>query len=248
MTEKKRESNKCGKGPSVQELTELGKHVLDRAHSMINLTSVCPSSVEEMRVMITNIEAEKRMPTKDEFDALYGLLDALGEITGRIEKTMKGMLEFGKGVIFTFEKMPINIFMFDQREKIEALGRNLVTFKYEFCSKLSQQWCLIDRDQLSDCILHLVKNAVEGKAKTITIATSVETTPEGQFIEISVANDGHPIPKEHLAKIFDLSFTTKKKGNGIGLAQVRRIIEAHKGHIDVRSKSGSTEFRLSLPV
>jgi signal transduction histidine kinase len=237
-----------GQGPSVEELAELGRHALDSAHSMINLTSVCPAVVEEMLIIVRSIQAEERTPAETEFEAIFGLLGALSESAVRIEKTMKGMLEFGKGVIFTFENLLVNIFLIDLIETIKARGRFNVNFTYELCPELSEQLCSIDRHQLSDCLFHLIKNAVEENAQTITIATSVETAPEGQFVEISVANDGNPIPQEYLTKIFNLSFTTKQKGNGIGLAQVRRIIEAHGGHIDVRSKSGSTAFRLYLPL
>lgn len=237
-----------GQAPSVKELTELGRSALDSAHSMINLTAVHKPTVDEMRMMLEKIQVEGRVPTAEEFKALMGLLEVLEESSDRIEKTMKGMLAFGKGVIFTFEKMPINVFLFDLMEKAKAIGGDSVSFRYEFCPKLSEKWCSIDRDQLSDCMFNLIKNAAEGGARSVTIATSVETTSKGQFIEISVANDGNAIPEEYLAKIFDLSFTTKKKGNGIGLAQVQRIIEAHGGHIDVNSKCESTEFRLFLPL
>lgn len=235
-------------GPSVKELTELGRHALDSAHSMINLTTVGAPAVEEMQIIMRGVQGEKRLPTELEFETIFGLLNAISDSTTRIEKTMKGMLAFGKGVIFDFKKLPVNVFMFNLMEGAKALSGDLVSLQYEFCPKLSEKWCSIDKEQLADCMFHLIKNAVESKAKTIIIATSVETTPKGQFIEISVANDGIPIPEEFLAKIFDLSFTTKKKGNGIGLAQVHRIIEAHGGHIDVSSKCESTAFRLYLPL
>lgn len=244
----KREKNGLGKGPGKDDLAQIGRHALDSAHTMINVTSVQRPSVTELRDILESIREGHRKPTIEEFELLFGLLDALDESTSRIESSMKGMLEFGKGAVFNFEKILVNAFLTDLIEAIEARGRFDVKFKKELCPELFDRLCSIDRHQLSDCIFHVIKNAVEENAGTVTVATSVETRPEGQFIEISVANDGNAIPQEYLVKIFDLSFTTKKKGNGIGLAQVLRIIDAHGGHVDVRSKSGSTAFRLFLPL
>ncbi len=215
---------------------------------MINLTSVGRPAMAELKDVLRGIQQGRRKPTATEFETMFGLLDALDTSTERIEKEMKGMLEFGKGVVFTFERVLVNTFLTDMIDTVKARRKPPVVFKYELCPELAEHLCSIDRHQLSNCIFHVVKNAIEEDAKTIIIATSVETTPEGQFVEISVANDGNPIPQEYLTKIFDLSFTTKKKGNGIGLAQVRRIMDAHGGHIDVRSKSGATAFRLFLPL
>ena len=68
-------------------------------------------------------------------------------------------------------------------------------------------------------------------------------------IEISVMDDGYGIPEEFAREIFKPFFTTKSKGTGLGLANVKRIIEAHGGRIEVgnRKPSGAV-FRVFLPV
>ena len=59
---------------------------------------------------------------------------------------------------------------------------------------------------------------------------------------------GDGIPPEHLARIFDLYFTTKKRGSGIGLSLVFRTIQLHNGDIDVESTVGTgTTFVIRLP-
>lgn len=237
---------KGGLGKDV--LADVGRHALDNSHTMINVTSVFRPAICEVMDMLKYIRQGDRKPSAEEFDNLNKILEMADESAVRIESITKSMLAIGKGAVFKFEKILINEFLIDLIETIKARKRFTISFKYELCPELSQQLCRIDRHQLSDCIFHLAKNAVEENAGTVTVGTSIETAPEGQFVEVSVANDGNPIPPQHLAKIFNLSFTTKKKGNGIGLAQVKRIIEAHGGHIDVRSKSCSTAFRLFLPL
>lgn len=72
---------------------------------------------------------------------------------------------------------------------------------------------------------------------------------EGTYIKIIVQDNGIGIPENYLNKIFDPYFTTKKRGNGLGLSSVFSIIKKHKGHIFVESASGSgTTFTIYLPA
>jgi signal transduction histidine kinase len=69
-----------------------------------------------------------------------------------------------------------------------------------------------------------------------------------QRVEIRVEDTGVGIAKEHLPKIFDLYFTTKDHGTGIGLSMVYRIVQLHDGEIEVESTLGrGTTFRVRLP-
>ena len=67
-------------------------------------------------------------------------------------------------------------------------------------------------------------------------------------VEIDVEDTGVGIPPENLQRIFDLYFTTKEKGSGIGLSMVYRIVQLHDGDVEVQSTPGSgTRFRLVFP-
>ena len=66
---------------------------------------------------------------------------------------------------------------------------------------------------------------------------------------ISFKDSGIGIPEENLAKIFNLYFTNKREGNGLGLAQVYQIITEHLGSIQVQSEiNQGTEFIIRLPL
>ena len=66
---------------------------------------------------------------------------------------------------------------------------------------------------------------------------------------LRIADEGVGIPTEIREKIFDLYFTTKSGGSGIGLAMTYRILQLHHGSVDVQSKIGrGTEFRLRIPL
>jgi signal transduction histidine kinase len=69
------------------------------------------------------------------------------------------------------------------------------------------------------------------------------------FAVLRIADEGTGIPEEIKEKIFDLYFTTKTGGSGIGLAMTYRILQLHHGNIDVESREGrGTEFRLRIPL
>jgi two-component system, sporulation sensor kinase E len=67
-------------------------------------------------------------------------------------------------------------------------------------------------------------------------------------VAISFSDTGIGIKPEHLSRIFDLYFTTKQQGSGIGLSMVYRTIQMHDGEIEVESTPGiGTTFRMFLP-
>jgi signal transduction histidine kinase len=66
---------------------------------------------------------------------------------------------------------------------------------------------------------------------------------------LRIADEGPGIPEDIREKIFDLYFTTKSGGSGIGLAMTYRILQLHHGSVDVQSREGrGTEFRLHIPL
>jgi len=67
-------------------------------------------------------------------------------------------------------------------------------------------------------------------------------------VQIDVVDSGVGIKPEHLGRIFDLYFTTREQGSGLGLSMVYRTVQLHDGTIEVESTPGhGTSFRLRLP-
>ena len=116
-----------------------------------------------------------------------------------------------------------------------------------------------DKGQISQVIQNLVINAIQAMPDggTVRIASSNERVAaganpalaEGDYIRITVTDNGSGIPAEHVGKIFDPYFTTRVQGHGLGLATVFSIIRKHQGHIEVSSVVGrGTVFTLWLPA
>ena len=104
-----------------------------------------------------------------------------------------------------------------------------------------------DPGMLRQAFLNLALNACQAMPAGGTLRMSC-TPANRRRIEISVEDTGVGIEPEHLEKIFDLYFTTKEQGSGIGLSMVYRIVQMHDGDIEVESTPGrGTRFRLLLP-
>lgn len=105
-------------------------------------------------------------------------------------------------------------------------------------------------DQLLQVILNILLNAIDalkdGKGKV-----NIDSKQEGDYILISITDDGIGIPEEHLNKIFEPFFTTKDvgRGTGLGLSVSYGIIKNFNGSIQVKSKVGEgSTFTIKLPV
>src|SRR5271165_84000 len=105
----------------------------------------------------------------------------------------------------------------------------------------------VDRALLQQAVLNLVLNAVDAMPSGGQLRLVLSR--RGEMAEISVGDTGKGIPPENRQKIFQLFFTTRPGGSGIGLASTFRIVQLHNGSIDFTSEVGrGTTFRIELPL
>lgn len=106
---------------------------------------------------------------------------------------------------------------------------------------------LVDRDQIRQAILNLVRNAKESMPEGGTV--ELEAALEAEVVAIVVRDHGVGIKAENLDRIFDPFFSTKLTGTGLGLALCHQIVTEHGGQIRVRSQLGQgSEFRIEIPL
>ena len=105
----------------------------------------------------------------------------------------------------------------------------------------------VDADLIKQAVLNVVLNGAQAMAQGGELHVTLRE--EGRMAAIEISDSGSGIPDDIREKIFDLYFTTRKDGSGIGLAMTYRIIQLHNGSIDVQSEQniGST-FTLKLPL
>jgi PAS domain S-box-containing protein len=105
----------------------------------------------------------------------------------------------------------------------------------------------VDEDLVKQALLNVVLNGIQAMHNGGTLTVRSYTTGENGTIE--VRDQGTGIPPEVRDKIFNLYFTTKTKGSGIGLAMTYRVLQLHNGALEFESEVGKgTTFRLVLPL
>src|SRR5579862_949287 len=104
-----------------------------------------------------------------------------------------------------------------------------------------------DATQMQQVLVNLVKNAMQAMSRGGTLTLQTGEGAEGVWV--SVADTGSGIPQEQINRIFEPFFTTKKRGTGLGLMIVQRIVRAHGGKIELESHAGrGATFRIWLPL
>jgi two-component system sensor kinase FixL len=107
---------------------------------------------------------------------------------------------------------------------------------------------LVDKIQIQQVVLNLIRNAVEAMAasdvRELTISTGAE---DDDMVAISVADTGSGVAPEFMSQLFQPFVTEKPHGMGVGLSICRTIVEAHGGRITVeQNPGGRTIFRFTL--
>ena len=108
-----------------------------------------------------------------------------------------------------------------------------------------------DRVQIQQVLINLILNAMDAvaglPADRCMVVVTVENTANS--VAIAVSDQGHGIAREHLPKVFESFFSTKRKGMGLGLSITRTLVEAHGGRIWAENGPGEgAVFHVELPT
>jgi two-component system, NtrC family, sensor histidine kinase HydH len=108
-----------------------------------------------------------------------------------------------------------------------------------------------DRDKLTQILLNVILNAVQFSTAqgSVLVRLQRKHLPHGDYLVVSVSDDGPGISDEHRERIFDPFFSTREGGAGLGLSIASRLIDEHHGYIDlVPDRRRGAEFLLHFPV
>ena len=164
----------------------------------------------------------------------------------RLDEVVAGFLKFARPEELKLQPIRLNGVIHDTIMTITPEAhRRRVTIRDE-CMPASPE-INADQGMLMQAVLNLAINALQAMPEGGTLRLGCRQASRGR-VELFVEDTGVGIPPENLPRIFDLYFTTKEKGSGIGLSMVFRIVQLHDGEVEVQSTPGrGTRFGLMFP-
>jgi PAS domain S-box-containing protein len=201
--------------------------------------------------------------------AVGDLLDKIIAEVRRLDRTITSSLEFVRPISPALAPARIEPILEEALAVANGRGsRPGIVIRRTYASNVPE--FLIDRGQIREVFVNLFLNAMEamgpeGKLEVATAlvpapaAASIPYRPPGSaegsaqafdhYVEVRVADTGCGVAEEHVDKLFYPFFTTKKQGSGVGLSMAKKIVDSHRGLIDVETQRGAgTVFRVRLPM
>jgi signal transduction histidine kinase len=222
-----------------RKLAALGRLFAGVAHEVKNPLNAMTIHLELLKNKLTAARAGGPA-------AVMTHVDIIANEIRRLDQVMLGFLKFARPDELRLQPIQLPALISEVVQIVEPEARAAgVTIKVECQTDVPE----IDGDpnMLQQALLNLAINACQAMPGGGTLRF-VCRAAANRRVQLDVEDSGVGIQPEHLQKIFDLYFTTKASGSGIGLSMVYRIVQLHDGEIEVQSTPGrGTTFRMLLP-
>lgn len=230
------------------------EHLLRIQDKMTSLGRIAAGIAHEIRNPLSGIniylKSLEKYSMARESSTEKMIISKMQSASNRIESVIKRVIDFSKPGELRPILLDINIPVHNAIDLAAVtLRKSGITIETDLCKTLPK--CSVDSHMIEQVMLNLMANASEAmkamppEGKTITIKTEGRNN---KTITIRVEDSGPGIPEFHRDKIFDPFYTTKNS-SGIGLSICQRIINDHRGSLEVyESPLGGAGFVISLPV
>ncbi|MEI6245785.1 MAG: ATP-binding protein, partial [Acidobacteriota bacterium] len=184
------------------------------------------------------------IPTASDEAERRELLDVLASETQRINRIVQQFLDFARPPKLAPRTASLHHMLADAAESLRAKAAARRIWLDTALAGVGD--AVFDPDQLKQVVDNLLRNAIEASPEEGHVVLRATREATGHVIEVE--DQGPGISPEHRLKIFDLYFTTKPEGTGVGLAVTHQIVEAHRGSIEVDSEPGrGTRMIVRIP-
>jgi PAS domain S-box-containing protein len=247
----------------LRDIRKLTQQFADQARllqqdKMISLGRLAASVVHEINNPLSGLLNYARLmqkilgqdaPTRECSERFTSYLNLMESELSRCSKIVSNLLAFSRISKLEFTEVSVNELL---RKSLLLSQHKLSMQNIQVETRLDPSTPKVEGDfnQLQQCIINLIFNAIDAMPGGGRLILESRVDPRRELVLIGVKDNGCGIAKEDQAYIFDPFFTTKKegKGLGLGLSTVYGIIDRHKGTISVESRpsEGST-FTIKLP-
>ena len=171
-----------------------------------------------------------------------------------LKKFIRAFQRFSELEELALEKVDIKKFMLDYIANFMPNKLDNITFIKDI--KVDLPPVMLDRTRFIELLTNILNNSYEAMPEGGTISLSVFRWQNLQtekfmedYIAIEIQDTGKGVPEKYLEKITKPFFTTKENGTGIGLAEAKKVLEGHKGKLEIHSKEGlGTTVIIYLPI
>lgn len=236
----------------IKDLTELKKleRQIARSDQMNAMGQLASGVAHEIRNPLNSIATIVQQLDKDfepinDKEEFHSLAKIVSKEVQRMNRTIENFLRFSK-------PEPILKNQFQLEDLLIAIKEQFAPLFKEKGIKFSlkENWNGIvnwDKNQIKQVLINLITNSIESINDSGEIGLLISKINKN--IIIKLIDNGEGIPKENLQKIFNLYFTSKAKGTGIGLSIIQRIVNEHDGIVTVESShEKGTSFTISIPI
>lgn len=171
--------------------------------------------------------------------------------TQNLQKILGEFLAFARPPQLDIKVLDLNDFIYDIIEFLQPeLKKSSIAVRFDLDKELYP--IMVDPRQFHQVFINLIKNAMEAirEKKPDKPFISIATKGHDHYLEIKIADNGEEIPENFKEKIFEVFFTTKDNGTGLGLGIVTRILREHQGslHLEIdQPEPGAKTFTIILP-
>ncbi len=231
-----------------------------RSQRLAYVGALAAGLVHEVRTPLNAIQLNAQLLAEDASNLPENVSTKFARRSQRIytevkalTKTLEMFLNFARPPRMATEPLDLNRFL---RDLCEFVQPEMDESDIELETHLAPDMypVVIDQSQFTHVILNILRNASEAieqrreKDNDFDATIKLSTFEKDKSIRIEIEDNGIGIPPENEEKIFEVFYTTKEKGTGLGLGIVRRIIEDHRGRIEVTDKdSTGAIFNITLP-
>ena len=224
-----------------EKLAATSKLIAGVAHEIknpLNSMSFSVANLEKIMEDARDLPSARRIGSES--------LDILKSDIKRLKNLVDRFMAFARPVLPHLEKVDINQLLTEVITRLQSQLKHK-KIKLEISKGKDIPQLKLEKDELHRAFLNLLLNSLE--AVPVGGEVSIKTSRDPESVLVTIKDNGAGIPPEARDKIFDIFFTTKATGSGLGLSQVYRAVESHKGKIDFQSQPGKgTEFQIRIPI
>jgi two-component system sensor kinase FixL len=226
----------------ISRLTAMGEMATALAHELNQPLSAIASYMKGSRRLLDQQPSERDIAqVRDAMDKAAEQSLRAGQIIRRLRDFVaRGESERG---VESVKKL------IEEASALGLVGAKEHGVRVTFRIDPKQDLVLVDKVQIQQILLNLIRNAVEAMEFSPRRELVIASRPrEPNFVEVSVTDTGSGIAPEVAAQLFQPFITTKQQGMGVGLSISRSIVESHGGQIQAEpNEGGGTVFRFTVP-